>query len=240
VFARNAVTAATGGSGADVSVSGVAQPLATGVALSATDGGKSTPAVTGTLAADGTWTATLPVSQLAGLTDGTIALSAVFAVPDVATGSAAHITGVPLSIRKQTVAGGVSVTPDPTGQIPGPGGGPPASPSAPAPAAPAPSRLSGLRATRRISLAAARRGGIRVSFVVPTGASVVRVRLSRGGATVLARVVPAGRAGARQTVRLESSALARRLRRGSYRLGVAAGPSRSRLGRALTANVRVR
>jgi hypothetical protein len=103
-----------------------------------------------------------------------------------------------------------------------------------------PSRLGGLRATTRISLAAARRGGIHASFVVPSGARVVRVQLSRGSTTVLARVVPAASAGSRQTVQLKSSALARRLRRGSYRLSVAAGESRSRLGAALVATVRVR
>jgi hypothetical protein len=234
VFGRNAVTAATGGNSSDVTISGVAQPLATGVAVSATDGHATTPAITASLSSAGSWSATMPVSQLAALADGDVTVGAVYAVPDVATGTASHITGVPLSIHKQAIAGGVSLTP---------GTGIPAQPSSPgspgSPAAP-PKRLGGLRVTKRISLAAARRGGIRASFVVPDGARVVRLRLSHGSKTILARVVQAGRPGKRQTVHLSSSALKRSLRRGTYRVSVAAGPSRSRLGRALSANVVVR
>jgi hypothetical protein len=231
VFGRNAVTAATGGNSSDVTISGVAQPLATGVAVSATDGHSTTPAINATLSSGGSWSAKVPVSQLTALADGDVTVGAVYAVPDVATGTASHITGVPLSVHKQAIAGGVSITP---------GTGIPAPPAPGSPGAPAPKKLGGLRVTKRISLAAARRGGIRASFVVPAGARVVRVRLSHGSKTILARVVQAGRPGKRQSVHLSSSALKHRLHRGTYRVSVAAGPSRSRLGRALAAKVVVR
>ncbi|WP_028060759.1 hypothetical protein [Candidatus Solirubrobacter pratensis] len=228
VFARNAITGAAGGGNSAVTVSGITQPLASGVTVGVTDGKASTPAATATLAGDGTWSATFPLSQLSGLADGTLTLNAVYAVPDVATGAGAHIGGVPMTLTKRTVGGAVSVTP-------GAGGG--ATPSNPA--APA-LRLTGLRTASTIKRTAVRRKGIRVSFIVPTGATVVRVTLSRAGKTVYGNVFKAGKAGARQTVRLKSPVLARRIKRGTYRLSAAAGPSRANFGvsRAVTVHVR--
>jgi hypothetical protein len=245
LYGRSAVTAAGGGSGSDVTVSGVAQPLATGVAVSATDGAAATSPASATPAADGTWTATLPSAQLAALADGTLTLGAVFAVPDVATGAAAHIAGQPLAIQKKTVGGNVSVTPPAAPTAVPPVAPPAASPAAPAPAGSAPPaavppRLTGVRATAQLSLAAARRTGIRASFVVPAGARVVRVWLSRRGTTTFVKLLKAGSPGTRQTVRLAGADLGRRLRRGSYRISVAAGPSTSSLGHPVATTVRIR
>jgi hypothetical protein len=101
-------------------------------------------------------------------------------------------------------------------------------------------RLTQVRATSRISLAQARRGGIRASFVVPAGVQVVRVRLARGTSTAYLKLLPAGKPGTRQTVRLGGASLARKLRRGAYALTVTAGASRTQLGAAVTSTVTVR
>jgi hypothetical protein len=233
-YGQNSVTAASGGSGADVLVSGKAQPLATGVSVSATDGtAKSTP-VDATLKADGTWSASIPATDVALLADGTVRLDAVYAVPDVATGAPANISGVPMTIEKKTVAGDVSVAPET----------PPAA-SDPAPAAAAPSaqpalgRLTYVRATSKVYLAHARTGGIRVAFYVPSGARVVRVRLSRGGKTKYLSYVSAAPAGTRQVVHLKGKSL-QKLRTGTHTLTVSAGPSRSQLGAPIKSSVLVR
>ena len=104
----------------------------------------------------------------------------------------------------------------------------------------APGRLGAIRATTRISLARARRGGISASFVVPAGTKIVRVRLARAERTTYLKFVAAGRPGTRQTVRLAGARLARKLRRGRYVLSVKAGPSRTQLGPAVTDTVTVR
>ena len=117
-YGRNAVTAATGGSGSDLTVSGTAQPLATSVSVSATDGHATTAPVDATLA-NGTWTATIPAAQLASLANGTVTVGGVYAVPDVSTGAPAHIAGAPLSIQNTTAPS--------TTQVPG-------APAAPEPA----------------------------------------------------------------------------------------------------------
>jgi hypothetical protein len=230
VYGRNAVTAATGGSGADVDVSGEAQPSATGVSVAATDanGLKSTP-VDATLNADGTWDAALPSADLAPLADGQVTLDAVYAVPDVATGAPAHITGAPLAIEKHTVSNDVSVTPDT-----------PAPPVDAAPPAAAPSlgRLTYVRTTSKIYLSKARAGGIRVALYVPSGSHVVRLRLSKGGKTKFVQFVNAAPAGTRQVLHLKGKSLSS-LHRGVYTLSVSAGPSRSQLVSAVKSNIRV-
>jgi hypothetical protein len=231
-FGRNNVTAATGDPGADLSVSGNSQFLTTDVAVTATDGQATTTPVDATLAADGTWTATIPAHQLGKLADGRLTLNGVYAVPDVATGASAHITGAPLAAEKTSPAGGVEVTPAPAAPAP-------AAPATPAPKATA-GRLTAIQATTRISLAHARKGGIRVAWTVPAGAKVVRVRLSHNKNTEYLKFVTAAAPGSRQTVNIKSASLARKLRRGTSKLSVMAGPSRTELGQALTSNIGVR
>jgi hypothetical protein len=226
-YGKNAVTEATAGDGADVTVKGVVQPLGTGVSLSATDGQQSTTPVDATVA-DGKWTATIPAADFAKLANGNVTLNAVYAVPDVATGDGAHVTGAPMSVAKQWTAAPV-----------------PAPAPAPAPAAPAPRRsigkLTSISATKRVSLRHARRGGIRVAFVVPDGAKVVRVRLARSGkATTYLKFLAADPAGRRQVVRLTGKSFASKLRRGRYTLTVMAGPSRGDLGSPVRTGLTVR
>src|SRR5262249_27548519 len=65
-WARNLVDGATFASpGSDLAVTGQAQPLATGVQVTATDGSATTAPVDATLGADGRWTASIPASELA-------------------------------------------------------------------------------------------------------------------------------------------------------------------------------
>jgi hypothetical protein len=229
-FAQNAVTGApktvTGGS---ITVSGVAQPLATGVAAAVTDGSRSTAPVGVTPNADGSWSATIPAAQADVLANGTLTVDPVYAVPDVSTGAPAHITGAPLSLQMARVAApgspAANSAPTPGGAARGTGRAKP--------------RVSGVRVQSPISLAQAR-GGLRASFVVPGGGRVVDVRLLLGKRTVVHRVVSAGKAGKRQTVVLTGTALRRALRSGRYTLAVRCGASRSRLGTAVLRTIRVR
>jgi hypothetical protein len=243
-YGWNGVTAATGGSGTDLTVSGTAQPLATGVSVTATDGHATTSPVDASLADGGTWTATVPAAQLAALADGTVMVGGVYAVPDVSTSAPAEIAGAPLSIQNTTVPSDTHVPGSPPAPEPAPPvAAPAAAPAAPPAAAPkstAPVRLTSIRATSKISLAHARSGGIRASFVVPAGARVVRVRLSRGKTTAYTKFVAAGSPGTRQTVHVAGAGLAHTLRRGAYALTATAGPSRAQLGPAITRTVLVR
>jgi hypothetical protein len=101
VFAENAVTGAPSTvANASLVVSGVAQPLATAVSVSAFDGSRSTAPVDVVPAAKGRWRATIPAAQVGRLAKGTLAVAAVFAVPDVSTGAAAHIAGTPRTVKK--------------------------------------------------------------------------------------------------------------------------------------------
>jgi hypothetical protein len=101
VFGENAVTGAPSTvANAKLVVSGVAQPLATAVTVSASDGKRSTAPVNVVPAADGHWRATIPASQVARLAKGSLAVAAEFAVPDVSTGAAAHIAGRPRTVEK--------------------------------------------------------------------------------------------------------------------------------------------
>jgi hypothetical protein len=243
-YGRNHIATATAGGDGAITATGAAQPLTTGVSVTASDGQTTTGPVDATLAADGTWTAVIPADQVAKLADGTVTVDGVYAVPDVSTGAPAHITGAPLSLKK-TGAGGPPVGNPPAA----PGPGQPTSPSAdsPAPRADGPAappkvagRLTTIRATTRISLARAKHGGIRASFVVPADTKVVRVRLSRAKRTTYQKVVSAAHPGTRQTVHLTGARLARKLRRGQYVLTVTAGPSRAQLGAAVTRTISVR
>lgn len=208
-FAHNAVTSAPDRvAGGAIAISGVAQPFATRVSLSATDGTVSTEPVAVSPAKDGTWSATIPAGQVGRLADGPLAVTPVYEVPDVSTGATAHIAaGAPVRVTKSTGGGSG-----------GAGGAPPSD------------RRLVVHVPARVGLARARRQGIRVWFVVPSGARVVRVRLQRSARTLLQRVVPAGKPGSRQTVRLRGPRLRRVLQRGRFRVAVSAGPSASRLG----------
>jgi hypothetical protein len=103
VFAQNAVTGAPSTvANTNLAVSGVAQPLATAVSVSASTGSRSTAPVRAVPADNGRWTATIPASQVARLAKGTLSVAAVFTVPDVSTGAAAHIAGTPRTVQKVT------------------------------------------------------------------------------------------------------------------------------------------
>jgi hypothetical protein len=222
VYGQNAVTKAAGGDRTAVTVSGTAQPLATGVTVTANDSKSGTVPVNATLATDGTWSAAIPAADLGTLANGTVGLNAVFAVPDVATGAAAHIAGTPLAAEKRSDG---SIGPSPN-----------TPPSPPGPRGPAVGRLDGFTATKRVGLSHARRGGIRVAMRVPAGVKIVRIRLAyRGKSTAYLKFLAAEPAGSRQVVRLSGSSFARKLHRGHYTLTVMAGPSRTQLGQAIKA-----
>jgi hypothetical protein len=214
-FARNAVTSRPDRVAGDAIVlSGVAQPFATHVSVSATDGTVSTAPVAVTPAQDGTWSATIPAAQVDRLASGQLRVAPVFEVPDVSTGATAQIAaGAPVLVTKSRA-----------------GGSPPSGRSG----------LRGVHVPGRIGLGFARRNGIRASFVVPAGARVVRVQLKRGGKTLMQRVVPAGKTGSRQTVRLRGPRLRRVLYRGRFRVAVSVGASRDRLGAPVTRTIVIR
>jgi hypothetical protein len=208
-WARNAVISApsvvTGG---PIAVTGVAQPLATAVTVSASDGSHASSPVSVTPAADGSWSATIPAARLAGLANGTLTVTPVVAVPDVGSGAPAHIAGVAATVRKAA----------PTGH-PAPRGRHARKPS-----------VRTLRSASSLTLAAARGHGITASFLVPAGATAVEVELLHGAKPVYLTIVRAAKAGSRQTVRLGGSRLSRILRRGQYTIAVKAGTSRSTFG----------
>lgn len=239
-YAYNAVTELAGGSGADLVVHGVAQPLATGVTVTATDGERATAPVAATLADDGTWTATLPHQDLAALADGTVTVAGVYAVPDVSTAAPAHIAGVPGTFTQRTPRNDPPVG-DPSPPPPAPPVAAPPQAAPPAVQEPPPLvvRVRGVRTPSRVTLAGARARGLRVSFDVPAEAKVIRVQLARGGRVVLTKVVAAA-PGRRQAVALTGRQLRRALRRGRHTLSVAAGPSRSTFGPATARTLRVR
>jgi hypothetical protein len=100
VFAENAVTGAPSSVGnTKLVVSGVAQPLTTGVSVSVSDGSRSTSWVD-VVPRAGRWRATIPAAQVRRLAKGTLTVTAVFAVPDVSTGAAAHIAGTVRTLQK--------------------------------------------------------------------------------------------------------------------------------------------
>jgi hypothetical protein len=245
-FAQTALTDAPAQvTGGPITVSGRAQRLATDVALTATDGTTTTPAVSATPAADGTWSATIPAQDVAALADGPLTLSPVVAVPDLNTGAQAHIAAAAATVVKHapaTAAAGASVA---GGRAPAPGvAGSAASPastgSTGAPGTAAVVRqVSGLRAPARISLRTARAHGISASWMTPAGASTVQVQLLRGS-RLLQTATVAARPGTRQTVALAGSTLRGRLRAGRYTLRVRAGASPDHLGSPLLRSLVIR
>jgi hypothetical protein len=215
-FARNAVTRSPDRvAGGAIELSGVAQPFATRVSLSAVHGSVSTAPVAVRPGQGGAWSASIPARQVARLPSGPLLVTPVFEVPDVSTGATAHIAAGPAIRLSKTAARG--------------GSRPPAN-----------GELAGARVPRRLGLRSARRKGIRASFVVPAGARVVRIQLRRGGTMLLQRVVPAGTAGTRQTVRLRGPRLRRVLHRGRFRVALSAGPSLARLGAPVTRTISIR
>jgi hypothetical protein len=96
-WGRNAILNPPATAGSSVALNGVAQKFATRVTLTATDGTHTTPAVQATPAANGTWSATLP---LGALDNGPVTITPVFTVPDAATGATAHIAGPKASLTK--------------------------------------------------------------------------------------------------------------------------------------------
>jgi hypothetical protein len=233
-WAQNAITSAPGtvASDADLTVSGVAQPLATGVSVSASDGATTTSPVSTTPAADGSWSVTIPASALAGLAAGPLTVTPVMAVPDVSTGAPAHIAGVGATVTKS------SATSTSTGSgNAGKTGGTVTLPSTGSRHRPV-AHVTSVRAARRVSLAHARKHGVKVSFVVPAGVKVVQFSLLSGSKRVYRSVVKTHRAGARQTLTLPAK-LARRLHAGKYMLAIKVGTSRTALGGAITRKLRL-
>jgi hypothetical protein len=231
-WSRNAITSApsTVAPGDGLNVSGVAQPLATGVSVSASDGTTTTAPVSLTPAADGSWSATIPASELKGLADTALTVTPVMAVPDVSTGAAAHIAGVGVSVAQTAASttsasattGGATVTTTTT-----------TTNSTAGTTSKATAHASSVRAPARVSLASARKHGVTVSFVVPSGVKVVQIGLLSRGKSVYEAVVSSHRAGTRQTIVLPAR-LAKRLHTGTYTLSIAVGTNGSALGSAVT------
>jgi hypothetical protein len=98
-WARNAITSATSTTAASVTVSGVAQPFATQVSLTASDGTSTTSPLTLAPQADGKWSTTLDVGVL---THRPITITPVFKVPDVSTGASARIAGATATVTAGT------------------------------------------------------------------------------------------------------------------------------------------
>jgi hypothetical protein len=236
-WAHNAITSApstvTGGA---ITVSGVAQPLATGVSVSATDGTHSTTPVSTTPGSSGSWSATIPATQVAKLADAPLTVTPVVAVPDVSTGAAAHIAGVGVKVTKAGSPASSGQTGPGSPSTSKPGSGPTSSPSS----AHRRIRVSGLRVPSTLTLARARRTGISVSFLVPVGAKVVRVELLRGKTRLSRTTVRAHKARARQRVVVNGKRLTRRLRAGSYTIAIQAGGSSASLGPVATRHMRIR
>ncbi|HEY3188658.1 MAG TPA: chitobiase/beta-hexosaminidase C-terminal domain-containing protein [Solirubrobacteraceae bacterium] len=100
--------------------------------------------------------------------------------------------------------------------------------------------LEALRVRSRLTLRGAHRRGVRVTFSVPDGTQVVRVRLVRGR-RVVAEVVRTISRGRLFTVVLPRTRKGRRaLRRGAYRVAVAPGRSRKDYGVTSKRTVRIR
>lgn len=96
-WARNAILNPPATAGSSVALSGVAQKFSTQVSLTATDGTHTTPAVQAAPAANGSWSATLP---LGALDNGRVTITPVFTVPDATTGATARIAGPKASLTK--------------------------------------------------------------------------------------------------------------------------------------------
>lgn len=238
-WARNAITSGPGSvTSGPITVSGVAQPLATGVSVSASDGSRSTPAVSTTPASDGSWSATIPASQVGTLAGTALAVTPVMAVPDVSTGAQAHIAGVGFTVMKSAPAETKPGQPGATGGSPSPTQGP--GQTGGRGTGQVRTRVTGLRVPSTVTLARARRNGITASFIVPAGARIVRVELLHGKSRLFLTTVRARRAGSTQAIVLHSNRLSRLLRAGGYTIAVQAGTGGSALGPVTTRSMRIR
>src|SRR4051794_32089923 len=111
--ASNAVTApgtlnakALAAGAPDIVVAGAAQPDATAVSLSITDGTNTIDVPAGSVAlAGGSWTAPVPAAQLAALDDGQLTVAGSYTVPG------GTVTGSTLNVVKDTVAPGAPSSP---------------------------------------------------------------------------------------------------------------------------------
>jgi hypothetical protein len=227
LWAHNEVTKADfTAPGGDLMVTGHAQPGTKNVTVTATDGDDvSTDAVAATLAADGSYTATIPAGSLAQLADGGLTVAADYTVPDVATGNPADIGGPTVQADKETPAAPAEPAPQPA-------------PAAPAPPAAAKIALHGLLAKTKITVRSLQAGKLRASFIVPTGVNYVRVRLAKNRTTKAKVIAPAAAAGSRQTIALTG---VRKAKRGVYTITVLASPVKTMfVGDVLRAQVRVR
>jgi hypothetical protein len=230
-WARNAITSAptTIGSGADLTVSGVAQALATGVSVSASDGKSTTAPVSVTPASDGSWTVTIPAALLVGLANTRLTVTPVFAVPDVSTGAKANIAGVAASVTKTdsaATASGSGAGSFGTGQ------------STASRKTSVRARVASVRAASTVSLASARKHGLTVSFVVPRHVRVVQMRLLTSGKSTYTATVSSHQARARQAISIPAS-LFKRLVAGKYSIAIKAGTSPTTLGAAVTHTLRL-
>jgi hypothetical protein len=232
-YARNAITSAPAGiqSATPLTVSGVAQPLATGVSVSATDGTKHTAPVAVNPAADLSWTATIPASALGSL-GGNLTVTPVFSVPDVSTGAPAHIAGVTAAVKKSSSSSTAGRRPTTTGKPPTTGR--PGATNKPRPQ----HRVSGLRVAVAVSTNTVQRHGIEASFIVPSGVHVVQIRLVRGHRTVYTTYATTRKPGTRQTITIPASK-AKKLRPGAFTLSIKAGTSPSKLGPAVTHKIKI-
>jgi hypothetical protein len=232
-WARNAITSGPGAvaGGSDLTVSGVAQPLSTGVSVSASDGKTTTAPFSTTPAANGDWSVTIPASALGSLASGNLTVTPVMAVPDVSSGASAHIAGVGLTVQKAAssssgASGSASANPTTS------------TATSTETTAKATARVTAIKAPRKISLANARRYGIKVSFIVPSGVDIVQLQLRERSKSVYTAYVTSHRAGTRQWFTIPAKA-AERLHAARYTLAVKAGWSRSTLGTARTGAIRV-
>lgn len=227
LFGKNIVSDARFASpGSDLTVSGHAQPGTQTVSVLAKDSaGAASERVDATLAANGSFTATIPAAKLAPLANGKVTVMGDFDVPDVASGARAHIGGMTLDVDKQFPA-----TP-PKGNPPGPN----------PPAEEAKIGLSGLFMRSAITAKSVTAGKLRVSFIAPTGAQYVRVRLWRPGQTAALNIVAVGTPGKRQTIAL-TGAKASMLKKGkTYTVTVSASPVQTMfVGPSLRGKVRIR
>jgi hypothetical protein len=237
-WARNAITSApsTLAAGSNLTVSGVAQPLATGVSVSASDGKTTTAPISTTPAANGAWSVTIPAPALASLANRNITVTPVMAVPDASTGASAHIAGVGVTVQNAAASTASSSSSGASGSAP-------ANPTTSTATSTktttrATARVAAVKAPRKISLAIARSYGIKVSFVVPAGVHVVQVQLRERGRSVYTAYLTSHRAGTRQWFTIPAKE-AERLHAARYKLAVKAGWSRTTLGTARTAAIRV-
>ena len=231
-WAQNAITSAPGSiaNGVALTVSGVAQPLATGVSVSASDGKATTAPVSTTPGGDGSWSVTIPAAALNSLRAGSLSVTPVMAVPDVSTGASAHIAGVGTSVTKEVAKASPST--------PSSSSTPPTTVRTKAGSSTRQGKVTGVRVPGKMSVTNARNRGFKVSFVVPSGVRYARVTLTDGKRRLYVTTLRTRRAKTRQTVALPAR-VTRRLGAGRYKVSIEVGTSRSRLGGAQTRTIRV-